>query len=107
MDLVDFFPAVQEDQKALCKAELSTIKETRDLALLNDIACKDDDIFAAKMKKEMNSRGHVVTDRKAGGNSNMWAGDENAPGMDSKGHNFARFTGSESADVHLGDRNRG
>ena len=106
VDLVDLFPAVQEDQKALCRAELSTIKKTRDLALLNDIVCKDDDILAAEMKKKMNSRDHVVTDRKAEGNSNMWEGDENAPEMDSKGHNFARFTESESADVHLGDRNR-
>ncbi|CAL8584989.1 hypothetical protein XPA_010571 [Xanthoria parietina] len=106
-DLVDLFPAAQEDQKTLCKAEVSAIEETRDLALLNDIACKDDEILAAEVKKEMNSRGHIVTDWKAGGNSKMWAGDENAPGVNSKGHNFARFELSDSADVHLGNVNRG
>ncbi len=106
-ELVDLFPAAQEGQKALCKAEVSAIEETPDLALLNDIACKDDEILAAEVKKEMNNRGHIVTDWKAGGNSKMWAGDENAPGVDSKGHNFARFTVSESADVHLGNVNRG
>lgn len=47
------------------------IEETRDLALLNDIACKDNKILAAEVKKEMNSRGHIVTDWKAGGNSKI------------------------------------
>lgn len=106
-DLVDLFPTAQEDQKVLCKAEVSAIEETRDLALLNDIACKDDEILAAEMKKEMNNRGHTVTDWKVEGNSKMWAGDENASAVHSKGHNFARFTVSESADVHLGNVNRG
>ncbi|KAL8921609.1 MAG: hypothetical protein Q9172_003934 [Xanthocarpia lactea] len=106
-DLVDLFPTAQEGQKALCKAEVSAIEETSDLALLNDIACKDDEILAAEVKKEMNNRGHIFTDWKAGGNSKMWAGDDNAPAVDSKGHNFARFTVSESADVHLGNVNRG
>lgn len=106
-ELVDLFPAAQEDQRALCKTEVSAIEETRDLALLNDIISKDDEILAAQVKKEMNSRGHVVTDWKAGGNSKLWAGDDNAPGVVSKSHSFARFTTSESADVHLGNINRG
>lgn len=106
-ELVDLFPATQEDQRALCKTEASAISETRDLALLNDIACEDDKMLAAEVKKEMDSRGHTVTDWKAEGNSKMWAGDENAPGVSSKDHNFARFTVSGSADVHLGNVNRG
>ncbi|KAL8743441.1 MAG: hypothetical protein Q9190_004210 [Brigantiaea leucoxantha] len=106
-ELVDLFPAAQEPQRALCKAEVSAIVETRDLLLLNDITSQDDKILAAEVEKEMNSRGHTVSDWKAGGSSKMWAGDENAPGVKSKSHNFSRFEVSGSADVHLGNKNRG
>jgi len=97
----------QEDQRALCKMEVSAIRETDDLALLNDIACEGDTMLAAEVKKKMDSRGHTVTDWKAEGNSKIWAGDENASAVSSKGHNFARFTVLDSADVHLGNMNRG
>ena len=106
-ELVDLFPATQEDQKALCKTEVSAIRETQILSLLNDVACGDDRILAAEVKKEMVSRGHSVTDWKASGNSKMWIGDENASGVNSKGHNVARFTVSDYADVHLGNLNKG
>lgn len=52
---------------------MSVIEETCDLALLDDFACKDDKILAAKGKKETNSRGYIITDWKAGGNSKIWA----------------------------------
>ena len=103
--LVELFPAAQEDQKALCETEVSAISQTQDLTLLNDIACEDDKILAAEVKKEMDSRGHHCTDWKADGSSKMWAGDYNASGVKSKGHNFARFTVSDHTDVHLGNRN--
>lgn len=105
-ELVDLFPAAQEDQKALCKAEVAEICETQDLALLNHV-CECDRMLAAEVEKEMKSRGHSVTDWKAGGNSKMWAGDENAFRVNSKGHSFARFTVSDYADVRLGNMNRG
>ncbi|KAI4117564.1 MAG: hypothetical protein LQ338_007525 [Usnochroma carphineum] len=105
--LVDLFPAVQEDQRVLCKNEVWAIPEAQDLKLLNDIACTGDEMLAVEVKKEMDSRGHSVTDWKAGGNSKMWAGDENAFGVKSKGHSFAKFEVSDNADVHLGNRNRG
>ena len=54
---------------------------------MNDIACEDDKILAAEVK-EMNSRGHHVTDWTAGGSSKMWAGDDNASGVQSKGHDL-------------------
>ena len=41
-------------------------------------------------------------DWKAGGDSKIWLGDDNAFGVNSKGHNFARFTVSDHTDVHLG-----
>ena len=106
-ELVDLFPTAQEDQRALCKTEVSAIHKTEDLALLKDIASDDDKILAAEVEKEMDDRGHNVTDWKAGGSSKMWAGDDNASGVKSRGHNFARFTLSDHADVHLGNVNRG
>lgn len=67
-----------------------------------------DTILAAEVKKEMDSRGYNVTDWKAGGSAKMWAGDDNTSGVKSKGYyNFARFTVSDHADVHLGNTNTG
>lgn len=61
-ELVDLFSITQEDQRALCKTKIFAISETRDLALLNDIACEDDKMLAMEVKKEMDSRGHTVID---------------------------------------------
>ncbi|KAL8731569.1 MAG: hypothetical protein Q9181_004255 [Wetmoreana brouardii] len=105
--LIDLFPAVQNDQKALCKTEVSAISGTQNLMLLSNVAYRGDDILLDKITRELSSRGHIVTDWKADGSSKMWAGDENAFGIESKGHNFARFTVSDYADVHLGNMNRG
>lgn len=106
-ELVELVPATQEDQRALCKTEVCAISETQDLALLNDIACEDDNMLAAEVKKEMDNRGHSFTDWKASGSAMMWAGDGNAFGVKSKSHSFARFTVSGNANVHLGNVNRG
>ncbi|KAL6714665.1 hypothetical protein ACLMJK_008090 [Lecanora helva] len=105
--LVDLFPTAQEDQKALCMTEVSAINKPQDLALLNNIAGKDDQMFSAEIIKELEKRGHNVTDWKAGGNSRMWVGDDNAFGVKSEGHNVARFTLSDHTDIHLGNINRG
>lgn len=105
--LVDLFPTVQEDLKALCRTELSTISTTQDLVLLDDVACKDDKILAAEVEKEIDSRGHTFNDWKASGNSKMWAEDDNAFGVQSKGHTYTKFELSDEAYVHLGNRNRG
>jgi hypothetical protein len=105
--LVDLFPTAQDDQRALCKTELSAINKSQDLVLLNNIACQNDQMLSAEITQELDNRGHNVTDWKADGSSKMWAGDENAFGVNSKGHNFARFTVSDHADVHLGNKNKG
>jgi len=42
-DLVELFPAAQEDQKALYKTEVSVIRETQDIIHSNTITCDDDD----------------------------------------------------------------
>ena len=105
--LVDLFPATKENQRALCVTEVFTINESQDLALLREVAGNDDQIFSAEITNELEKRGNCYTDWKAEGNSKMWAGDDNAPGVKSKGHNFARFTVSGHADVHLGNINRG
>lgn len=70
--LVDLFPAAQEDQRALYKTKVSAISATQNLTLLNEIACKDNKILAAEVKKEMDSRSYNVTDWIAGGSMKMW-----------------------------------
>lgn len=106
-ELIDLFLATQEDQRALCKTKVFAISKTHDLALLNDIACENDKMLATKVKKKMNSRDHTVIEWKAEGNSKMWAGDENAPAVSNKGHNFARFIVLDFANVHLENVNKG
>lgn len=101
--LVDLFPAVQEHQRMLCKTEVSAISKTEDLILWNNVAYEDDKILAAEVKKEMNRRGHTFTDWKDGGSSKMWAGDDNAIGLKSKSHTFAKFELSDNADIRLGN----
>lgn len=105
--LVDLFPATEDDQRALCTTEVSAIKKSQDLALLNNVARKDDQMFSAEITKELEKRGHNVTDWKADGSSKMWIGDKNAFGVISKGHNAARFTVSDRADIHIGNTNKG
>ena len=104
--LIELFPAAYEDQRGFCRAEVAAVNGTQ-LALLEEIVGEDDTLLAAEVRKELDSRGHTFTDWKAGGYSKMWAGDENSFGIESKGHTFARFTVTDSADVHLGNRNRG
>ena len=103
--LVDVFPAAQDDQRALCMTEVSTIGKSRDLALLNNVAGQDDHMFSAGITKELEKHGHNVTDWEADRSSKMWIGDKNASGMNSKGHNAARFTVSDHADIHIGNIN--
>lgn len=105
--LVDLFPATQDDQRALCTTEVSAINKSQDLALLNNVAREDDHIFSAEITKELEKRGHNITDWKADGSSKMWIGDKNAFGVNSKSHNAARFTVADHADIHIGNINEG
>ncbi len=105
--LVDLFPSIQDQQRSLCKTEVSAVRDTRDLALLKDIASIDDRYLEAEASKEMASRGHILTNWKADGKSKMWVGDENAFGVESKGHHSSNFSLSGEADVRVGNVNRG
>ena len=44
-------------------------------------------MLAAEVKKKMDSYGYNVIDWKAGGDLKIWLGDDNAFGVNSKGHN--------------------
>ncbi|KAL8988425.1 MAG: hypothetical protein Q9169_008556 [Polycauliona sp. 2 TL-2023] len=105
--LIELFPRAQDDQRALCKTEVSAIDETKDLVLLEDVASEGDIMLSTEAKVEIENRGHHVTDFEARGSSRLWVGDDNAFGVDSRGHNFARFTVSDNANVHLGNVNKG
>ena len=86
---------------------MSAINKSQDLALLNNVAREDDHIFSAEITKELEKRGHNVVDWKADGSSKMWIGDKNAFGVNSKGHNAARFAISDQAYIHIGNINEG
>lgn len=103
--LVDIFPTTKEDQRVLCITEVSAINISQDLALLNNVARKNDQIFLAEIIKELEKRGYNVTDWKADGSSKIWIGDKNTFGVESKGYNAARFTVSDRADIYIGNIN--
>lgn len=105
--LVDLFPATQDNQRALCTTEVSAINKSEDLALLNNVAREDDQMFSTEITKELEKRGHNITDWKADGSSKMWIGDKNAFGVNSKGHDAARFRISDRAEIHIGNVNEG
>ena len=105
--LVDLFPAAQDDQRALCIADVSVINRSQDLALLQNAIGKGDQMFTNEVKKELEKRGHVVADWKADGSSKMWIGDRNASGVNGNSHHAARFTVSDHADIHIGNFNEG
>ena len=106
-ELLSLFPATQDDQRELCKTELSAIDKSQDLALVRDAACREDQMLSAEITKELEKRGHSVTDWRADGSSKMWIGDKNAFGVVGLGHNAARFTVSDKADIHVGNVNEG
>ena len=105
--LMDFFTAAQDDRRALCTTEVSAINRSQDLALLQNAVDEEDQMFSNEIKKELERRGHNVTDWRADGSSKMWIGDKNAFGVNSKSHNVARFTISDRADIHIGNINEG
>jgi Prion-inhibition and propagation len=105
--LVDLFPSIKDNQRTLCTSEVSAVGETRDLALVQDIASSDDKLLEESLNNEMESRGHIITNWKADGNSTMWAGDDNAFGVTSKSHEISEFSVSDHANVRLGNVNRG
>jgi hypothetical protein len=75
-DLVVLFPDLQDDQRTLCKAEVRAIEDGQDLVILEELVSEDDKMLDEEVKGEMAGRGHIVTDWKVDGNSEMWAGDE-------------------------------
>ncbi|KAL2046575.1 hypothetical protein ABVK25_011734 [Lepraria finkii] len=105
--LVGLFPAVQDEQRALCKTEVAKFPQIQDLALLNDVVPGDDQILSGEITREMASRGHVYTDLVASENTQVWAGDDNVSGMNNRGHVYNGLNASGNSVVHLGNVNRG
>lgn len=105
--LVELFPSIQDNQKLLCNTEVSAVGDTRDLAMLKEVASSNDPYLEAPVTKEMESRGHVFTDWKADGKSKIRARDDNAFGVEIKSHHYSRFSVSGNTDIRLGNVNRG
>ena len=63
--------------------------------------------YRPRSKEILNDHGHSITSKKATGSSMVWEGDKDGFRVDSKGHNFARFTVSDHADVHFGNVSKG
>lgn len=72
------------------------------MVLLKVLACKDDKILEEAVNKEMEDRGHKLTNWKVEGKSKMWARDNNAFDVASKSHHFNKFSVSGDADVLMG-----
>ncbi|MCJ1414079.1 hypothetical protein MMC32_000404 [Xylographa parallela] len=60
--LMDLFTAAQDDRRALCTTEVSAINRSQDLALLQNAVDEEDQMFSNEIKKELERRGHNVTD---------------------------------------------
>lgn len=105
--LVDLFPDVKESQTPLCKSELYTIGDAQDLVKLKAIAGTDDQVLQSCAEAELARRGHVVTDWKAEDQTEVWIGDENGSGVESKGHRVSKFSASGSSKVRIGNNNKG
>ena len=106
-DLVGLFPASVETQSSLCSTETSTIKQTEDLLLLKDVASQDDTILEESIVREIESRGHTLTEFTAKGDSKTRVGDKNGVGVASKSHHVSKFTISDKAGLNIGNVNAG
>jgi Prion-inhibition and propagation len=104
--LVDLFPIAKESQIPLCEMELLAIEDAQDLATLKTLAGPDDDILHQSVEAELKRRGHIVRNWNATDNADVWVGDENEYGVESKGHHVSEFTVSGSAKVRLGNNNK-
>jgi Prion-inhibition and propagation len=105
--LVNLFSVARESEMALCQAELYTIKDEEDIVTLRSVVEPDDNVLQRCIQEELVRRGHAVTDWKAGETSDVWIGDENAFGVESKGHLVSKFEVSGSAKVRVGNKNTG
>ncbi|KAI4265738.1 MAG: hypothetical protein L6R38_009210 [Xanthoria sp. 2 TBL-2021] len=105
--LVNLFPAAEDNQRGLCKLEVEAFQKPQELALLNDAAQGDDEILSGEIKRQMETRGHVVTNYSAGGNTSTFIGDDIAFGVEGKSHTFNGFSASGNAVVRLGNIYRG
>ena len=106
-DLVELFPASVETQRLLCGTEISSIKDTEDLLLLKDVASQDDTILKESVARELEYRGHTLTEFTAKGDSKTRVGDKNGIGVASKSHHVSKFTISDGAGLHVGNVNAG
>lgn len=97
--LVDLFPIAKESQIPLCEVELLAIEDAQDLATLKTLAGPDDDVLDQSVEAELKRRGHVVKNWNAVDNADVWVGDENEYGIESKGHHVSKFTVSGSAKI--------
>ena len=105
--LVDLFPNTKDSQITLCAKELSTIEDARGLMRLRDVVGADDPTLQRCAEAELAHRGHVVTGWKVGDEADVWVGDENGVGVESKGHHASNFSVSGSAKLRLGNNNKG
>jgi len=103
--LVDLFPDVKKSQTPLCEKELSTIGDAQDLAQLKVVAGADDKVLQSCAEAEFARRGHIITDWKAEDHADVWIGDENASGVENRGHCVSKFSALGSSKVRIGNNN--
>ncbi|KAI9794951.1 MAG: hypothetical protein M1833_007325 [Piccolia ochrophora] len=105
--LIELFPFAEEEQNFLCREEVLAIKDSERLRLLDSVTEGSDSLLQTTLREELAHRGHLATDWSAAENSKVRIGDNNAGGVQSRGHTSRNFTVSGSADVWIGNQNRG
>lgn len=105
--LVALFPTIEATQVQLCQREISQITDAEELASLQIVAAADDGILQGSIEAEQARRGHIATNWKASEQSEVWIGDENDYGVESRGHHTSEFDVSGSAIVRIGNKNKG
>jgi len=102
------FPGARERQGALCKQELSEIKDTDGLKLLGDIAGKDDTLLTESVTNALAAQGTVYRNFEISGDktAKTHVGKEYAAGESyiERGDTFEGFKISGKGSTHVGNR---
>lgn len=105
--LVMLFPGSPQAQAQLCESEVTEIQNDEDLATLQAIAGGDDELLQRTIEAKRASRGgHDTSDWTVEGGK-VRIGDDNDFDRESVGHRAHGFKINGSADVWIGNRNKG
>lgn len=106
-ELTGLFPEQVEEQKRLCSAEFRETENDEDLRLLQGVIEDDDEILKKAVNDELKARGHNVSEWILNDGAQHRVGDDNAMGVEGKGHHIGKIVCSGTSKGWLGNRNIG